>query len=56
MFLNGTLAFQSSMDALLSATENGLTPGGMLLAEWLVCQGDALTYSCAKQRIFITSQ
>jgi hypothetical protein len=46
--------FQSSIVTLLSASENGLTPAGMLLADWLVCESNAFTYSCAKQRIFVT--
>ncbi len=56
MFLSGTLAFQSSMAALLSASENGLTPGGLLLAAWLLYERDVLTYSCAKQKVFVTRQ
>jgi hypothetical protein len=27
---------------------NGLTPAGMLLADWLVCERYALAYSCTK--------
>jgi hypothetical protein len=56
MFLGVTLAFQRSIVTLLSASENGLTPAGMLLADWLVCESNALTYSRAKQRIFVTMQ
>jgi hypothetical protein len=41
------------MAALLSASENGLTPGG-ILAEWLMCEIDALTYSCAKNKEFLS--
>ncbi len=54
MFLGMTLAFQSSIVTFLSASENGLTPAGILLADWLVCESNAFTYSCAKQRIFVT--
>jgi hypothetical protein len=31
-----------------------LTPAGMLLADWLVCERDAFPYSFAKERIFVT--
>jgi hypothetical protein len=49
MFLGVTLAFQRSIVTFLSASENGLTPAGMLLADWLVCESNAFTYSCANK-------
>jgi hypothetical protein len=54
VFVWDFLAFQSSIATLLSASENALTPAGMLLADWLVRERYALAYSCTKRRIFIT--
>jgi hypothetical protein len=41
-------AFHSSMAALFSASENSFTPGGILLANLLLCDRDAPIYTCAK--------
>ncbi len=33
--------------------ENGFTPGGILLANWLLCDRDAPIYTCAKLKVFV---
>ncbi len=48
MFLSGIPDFHSSMAALFSALENGFTPGGIMLADWLLWDRDDPIYTCAK--------
>jgi hypothetical protein len=42
VFFSGIPAFHSSISALFSASENGVITSGLLLADWLLCNRDAL--------------
>ncbi len=53
IFFSRIPAFQSSMAALLTASKNGFTPGGMRLSDWLLCDRDTLLYTFTKWTVFI---
>jgi hypothetical protein len=56
ILLRGMPAFHSSMAELLSASENGLTPFGMLAVHWDPSEKVLLFYSSTKQNFFILTQ
>jgi hypothetical protein len=41
VFLSGIPSLSQFNDCPLFILENGFTPGGMLLADWLLCDWDA---------------